>query len=190
MQAGVVADEDGFDAGSAGDDDGKVILHNRADHRCSVLEGEIAHDGEPVDEVDACCACSEDESAHGEEDVDGDAVVAAELDVPGEDDGEDVEDEIAGHHEDGVEVGEIGQVDAVALDGWVPPFRHGNALEDAGYDAGETEGEGDDVHDEDATAGPRLEGELGVEEEEGVLDGPIDGEVEDQGGHDHLGMLS
>jgi len=93
-------------------------------------------------------------------------MVAPELNIPSEDDGEDVEDGIAGHHEDRVEVGEIAQVDAVALDGWVPPFCHGDALEDAGYDAGETEGESDDVHDEDATAGPWLEGELGVEDEE------------------------
>lgn len=64
---------------------------------------------------------------------------------------------------------------------------HGVALEEGDEDAGGAEGECDEVHGVDGEARVRVDGEGGVEEEEGVFDGPVAGEVEEAGGHGELG---
>jgi hypothetical protein len=66
---------------------------------------------------------------------------------------------------------------------------YGLALEDISQCASRAKGDGDGVQDVDGEAGERIDGEVLVEQEEGVFDRPVTGEVEDRRGHDELGWF-
>lgn len=92
-------EEDNLYARGASDDNGEVVFDDGAQHGHGEAVGEVGLGCLSVHKVDACAACCEYEAAEGEEEVYGDALGAADVEFPGEDEWHGIEDEVGCEHE-------------------------------------------------------------------------------------------
>jgi hypothetical protein len=156
LEARVHVEEYDLDAGCAGDDDGEVIFDDGAHHGHGEAVSEVGFGGLGVDKVDARATCGEDEAAECEEEVHGDALRAADVELPGEDQRHGVQYDVCGEHEARVEVVEVVHVDAVTrypVVFWICPHHaDGSALTDRDKNTGHSKCKGDEVHEVDAEA--------------------------------------